>query len=194
METCKTLPKSHADNMLACIELERSQILSRLIKIISLILMLALFGLGCLMMSPESLSNMEDVFEHLAVAMLGMMAVMLLRELTRGFLMRVFSGVKPILRYAGAYPHVGCEAYFGRIHEWMICIAPVVLILALTICLMLSMPDDSWRWMVWIILIVGVCSCVGDLYVALRLFSYPADVLVRNVGPTYLLYGKREQD
>ena len=95
METCKNLPDSHYDNLLARIELERSQVLSRLIKVISLVLMLALFGLGCLLMPPESLTVMNDAFEHLAVLMLGMMAVLLLRELIRGFLMRVFSGVKP---------------------------------------------------------------------------------------------------
>lgn len=193
METCKTLPESHTDNVLVCIELERSKILSRLIKTVSLLLMLALFGLGCLLMPPESLTGMEDVFEHLAVLMLGLMAVMLLRELIRGFLMRIFSGMKPIIRYAGAYPYAGCEAYFNRVHEWIICLTPVVVILAAAVILMLSVTEDSWRWMIWIMLIVGVCSCVGDLYVAARLTGFPADVLVRNVGPTYLVYGARER-
>ena len=155
-------------------------------------MMLALFGLGCLLMPPESLTEMEDVFEHLAVLMLGLMAVMLLRELVRGFLMRAFSGVKPIIRYAGSYPYAGCEAYFGRLQEWVICLAPIAVILAVTIGLMTSMPDDSWRWMIWIILTVGVCSCVGDLYVAARLTGFPHDILVRNVGPTYLVYGSRK--
>lgn len=192
MQTCKTLPESHTDNLLACFELERSKILSRLIKTVSVVLMLALFGLGCLLMPPESLTEMEDVFEHLAVQMLGLMAVMLLRELVRGFLMRAFSGVKPIIRYAGSYPYAGCEAYFGRAQEWVICLAPIAVILAVTIGLMTSMPDDSWRWMIWIILTVGVCSCVGDLYVAARLTGFPDDILVRNVGPTYLVYGSRK--
>lgn len=192
MQTCKTLPESHTGNLLACFELERSKILSRLIKTVSVVLMLALFGLGCLLMPPESLTKMEDVFEHLAVLMLGLMAVMLLRELVRGFLMRAFSGVKPIIRYAGSYPYAGCEAYFGRLQEWVICLAPIAVILAVTIGLMTSMPDDSWRWMIWIILTVGVCSCVGDLYVAARLTGFPHDILVRNVGPTYLVYGSRK--
>ena len=192
METCKNLPDSHYDNLLARIELERSQVLSRLIKVISLVLMLALFGLGCLLMPPESLTVMNDAFEHLAVLMLGMMAVLLLRELIRGFLMRVFSGVKPIIRYAGAYPYAGCEAYFGRTHEWIICFAPILVILAATLGLFFTVADNSWRWMIWIILIVGVCSCVGDLYVAARLSGFPSDVLVRNVGPPYFVYGARE--
>lgn len=192
METCKTLPESYTDNLLACFELERSKILSRLVKTVSVVLMLALFGLGCLLMPPESLTAMEDVFEHLAVLMLGLMAVMLLRELVRGFLMRAFSGVKPIIRYAGAYPYAGCEAYFGRSQEWVICLAPMAVILAVTVGLLGSMPDDSWRWMIWIMLTVGVCSCVGDLYVAARLAGFPADILVRNVGPTYLVYGSRK--
>lgn len=193
METCKTLPKSYADNLLACIELERSQVLSRLIKILSVVLLLALFGLGCLVLPPEELTAMSDPFEHLVVLMLGLMAVMLLRELVRGILMRIFSGVKPIIRYAGAYPHAGCEAYFGRVQEWIICLAPIAVILVFSIVLMLNMPDASWKWMIYIILVVGVCNCVGDLYMAARLTAFPEDVLVCNVGPSYLVYGPKKK-
>ena len=85
MQTCKTLPESHTGNLLACFELERSKILSRLIKTVSVVLMLALFGLGCLLMPPERLTEMEDVFEHLAVLMLGVVSVLVFGVYGSGF-------------------------------------------------------------------------------------------------------------
>lgn len=188
METCKKLPKSHKGKQIACIELERSPVLSRLIKVISAVLAMLLFLVGYLLLPVEALLQMEDAFVHLVVLMLGMMSVFLVHELTRGLLMRVFSGVKPIIRYVGSYPHAACEAYFGRTAQQVINIVPPVVIVAMLLVLLLTTADMSWKWMIWLILTVGICSCVGDVYVALRMMHMPEDILVMNVGPTYLIY------
>lgn len=188
VETCKKLPKSHKGNQIACIELERSPVLSKLIKTVSAALAVLLFLVGYLLFPVEALLQMEDAFVHLVVLMLGMMGVFLIHELIRGMLMRQFSGVKPIIRYVGSYPHAACEAYFGRKAQQIINIVPPVALTAMLLMLLLTTADMSWKWMIWLILTVGICSCVGDVYVALRMRSLPEDILVMNVGPTYLIY------
>lgn len=188
METCKNLPKSHKGNQIACIELERSAVLSRLINISSAVLGLILFLIGYLIFPVEALLQMEDAFVHLVVLMFGMMSVSLVHELMRGLLMRIFSGVKPVIRYVGSYPHAACEAYFGRNVQQIINIVPPVVVVVMLVAILLTTADMSWKWMVWLILTVAVCACVRDIYVALRLMHMPGDILVQNVGPTYLVY------
>lgn len=188
MKTCNKLPDSHKGKQIACIELERSHTLSRLIKTISAVLAVLLFLIGYLIFPVEALLQMENAFVHLVVLMLGMMSVFLVHELVRGVLMRIFSGVKPIIRYVGSYPHAACEAYFGRNVQQIINVVPLVVIVLMLLVLLLTTADMSWKWMIWLILTVGVCSCVGDVYVTLRMMHMPEDILVLNVGPTYLVY------
>lgn len=188
MEVCKKLPKSHEGRQLACIELERSHILSRLIKTVSAVMTVVMVLCGCLILPVDALLEMENVFVHLVVLMLGMMSVSLIHELLRGLLMRGFSGVKPIVRYVGSYPHAACEAYFNRKVQQIINLLPPVILVIMLLVLLLTAPDLSWKWMAWLVLTVAVCSCVRDGYVVFRMSRMPADILVMNVGPTYLVY------
>ena len=194
MKTCKKLPDSHQGNQIACIELERSRVLSRLIKVISVVLAAVTFLVGFLILPVEALVEMEDAFVHLVSLMLGMMAVFLIHELLRGVLMRIFSGVKPIIRYAGSYPHAACEAYFGRKAQQIINIVPPVITVAMLILSLVVTADLTWKWMLWLMLTVGISSFTGDFYVAIRVMHFPEDILVMNVGPTYLIYSAENTD
>ena len=120
--------------------------------------------------------------------MLGMMSVFLIHELLRGLLMRLFSGTKPIIRYAGSYPIAASEAYFGRNVQQVINVVPAVVTVAMVMMLLLTAADPTWKWILWLILTVGICSCVGDVYVIIRMLYLPEDILVQNVGRTYLVY------
>lgn len=191
MKTCVTLPKSHKGNEIARIELERSRVLSTLIKVVSAVLAVLLFLLGFLLLPTSALTQMDTPFEHLVALMLGMMAVLLVHELARGLTMRIFSGVKPVLRYAGGYPHVGCEAYFCRWQEQVVSLAPLVVGLVLLVPGLLGSVEASWKWMLWLMLVVHVCNCVGDVYVVLSLTRLPEDILVQNVGATYRIYSAK---
>lgn len=188
MKTCTKLPKSHQGNQIACIELDQSPVLSRLIKIVSAALALVLFLIGYLIFPVNALLEMENAFVHLTALMLGMMSVFLIHELLRGLLMRLFSGTKPIIRYAGSYPIAASEAYFGRNVQQVINVVPAVVTVAMVMMLLLTAADPTWKWILWLILTVGICSCVGDVYVIIRMLYLPEDILVQNVGRTYLVY------
>lgn len=194
MKTCTKLPESHKGNQIACIELDQSPVLSRLIKIASAVLAVILFLIGYLLFPLEALLQMEDTFVHLVALMLGMMSVFLIHELLRGLLMRIFSGIKPIIRYAGSYPIAASEAYFGRTVQQIINAVPAVVTVAMILMLLLAAADSTWKWILWLILTVGICSCVGDLYVILRMMFLPEDILVQNVGRTYLVYSATTMD
>ena len=194
MEIYKKLPGSHRGNQIAGIELETSPVLSRLIKTISGVLALLMFIVGYLIFPIDALMQMEDVFVHLVALFLGMMSVFLIHELMRGVVMRILSGVKPIIRFAGTYPHAACEAYFGRSAQHLINLIPAAVTVAMPLMLLLTTQDMSWKWMTWMILTVAVCSCVGDLYVSLRIRHMPSDILILNVGPTYMIYSAEKEE
>lgn len=191
METCTKLPDAYGSKPFARIELERDRTLSTRIKAASAVLAVLLFAAGCLFMPPSALTEMDDAFVYLAALVLGMLSVRIVHELARGFLMRAFSGVKPDIRFTGAYPHAGCEAYFSRAHEQAVNLVPPAFMTLLLACPLLMVRNVSWRWFVWMLLIVAVCSCVGDAYAAYRLAKLPSDVLVQNVGPTYLVFARK---
>ena len=191
MKTCTKLPPSHQGRLLARIELEKSKLLARLIKTVQAVLAVVLLAAGGLFLPFSALTELPEPFEHLFVLMLGMLSVSILQELTRGFLMRIFSGVKPVLRFTGAYLHAGCEAYFDRQSEQIINLSPVVLPAAILIILLFSVSDPSWKWMVWIILIVELCFSVGYGYASMRFQQMPQDIFVQNIGSTYLVYSSQ---
>ena len=184
------LPATHKGKVIACIELEKSRVLSRLIKTVSAVLAVILFVIGYLLMPIEALLGMEDLFFPLIVLMLGMMAVSLVHELLRGFLMRLISGEKPVIRYAGSYPHAACDAYFDRFSQQILNILPPIAVIAMALAFVLLAGSEGWKWIAWLIFTVAVCSGVRDAYVAWRLTMLPADILVMNVGPTYLVYSE----
>ena len=182
------LPESHKGKQIARIELERSKVLSRLIKTVQAVLAVLLLAIGCLFLAPSELTNMKDPFEHLTALMLGMISVSIVQELTRGFLMRIISGVKPTLRFSGAYLHAGCEAYFPRREEQLLNLSPLLFFTVVLLIIFFSVPDVSWKWMVWIVFTVNICFGVGYGYASMRFAQMPADILVMNLGPTYLVY------
>ena len=93
MQSSKTLPKTHKGKQIACIELEKSRLLARLIKIIQAITAVLLLIAGGLLMPFSALIELKEPFEHLTVLMLGMIAVSIFQELGRGLLMCIFSGL-----------------------------------------------------------------------------------------------------
>lgn len=188
METCTKLPKSHRGKQIAYIDLEKSTVLSRLIKIVSAVLAALFFLVGYLTLPMEALLEIEDTFVHLVVLMFAMMSVFLFHELLRGVLMRIFSGVKPLVRYVGSYPQAACDAYFCKNHQQIINLLPLAAIFAMLLTIVLTTADMSWKWIAWITMTVGVCSYVRDLYVAFRMMYMPKDILVMNVGPIYMIY------
>ena len=194
MKTCTSLPKSHKGKQIASMELEKSPVLSRLIKIASAILALVFFAVGYLMFPIEALLEMENAFTHLVVLMFAMMSVFLIHELMRGVLMRIFSGVKPLIRYVGSYPQAACEAYFCKRHQQIINLLPPAAITLMLLTVVMTTADMTWKWIAWITLTVGVCSYVRDLYVAVRMMYMPRDILVMNVGPIYLVYSATGDD
>ena len=74
------LPKSYRGNRIACIELEKSKYLSRLLKTVQAVIAVLMIFAGCLLMPPAALTGMSEPFEHLSVLMLGMI---LLGEMTK---------------------------------------------------------------------------------------------------------------
>ena len=193
MKAVTELPKTYRDNRIACIELEKSKYLSRLLKTVQAVLAVLMLFAGCLLMPPAALTGMSEPFEHLSVLMLGMISVTIVLELLRGFLMRIFSGVRPVLRFTGAYLHAGCQAYFDRKSEQLINLLPSFLLTVALIILFITTTDMTWKWIVWIILTVSVCFSIGYAYASIRFQQLPDDILIQNVGSTYLVYSAEAQ-
>ena len=193
MKAAAELPESYKGNRIACIELEKSKYLARLLKTVQAITAILMIFAGCLLMPPSALTGMEEPFEHLSALMLGMLSVSILLELGRGIFMRLFSGIKPVLRFTGAYLHAGCQAYFDRKTEQIINLLPSLILTAALIILFLTAGDMTRKWIIWIIFTVEICFSIGLIYASVRFQQLPDDILVQNVGSTYLVYSSQKQ-
>ena len=71
MKVCTELPKSYQAEPVACIELEKSRLLSRLIKTVQAVLAVVLLFVGGLTLPFSDLTEFSDPFEHLSALMLG---------------------------------------------------------------------------------------------------------------------------
>lgn len=190
MNTTTELPSGYEASI--SIEIEKSKILSRFIKTIQVVLAVIMFGAASVIMGTDGLTQMDEVAFHLVILMLGMMSYTILHELIRGFLMRGFSGQKPIFRFSGPYAHVGSPAYFSKGHELAIMIIPVVVTVALSVFGMCKTSDMSWMWVFYLILMVCVAGSVSDIYVIVRVIRESSDILIQNVGSTFVIF-KKEQ-
>ena len=190
MTTTTELPSGYEATIY--MELEKSRVLSRFIKIIQAVVAVIMFIIACLIIGTDGLTEMDEVAFHIVVMMLGMIGYSILHELVRGFMMRFFSGIKPIFRFSGPYAHAGCPAYFCKNHELVIQMLPIIVTVILSAVAMIKAPDASWLWVFYLILMVCAAGSVTDIYVIARMLKRPADILIQNVGSTYVFFEKNQ--
>lgn len=125
----------------------------------------------------------------LLVYFLGMLAYLVLHELTHGLVYKLLTGGK--LRFGLSWSCAWCgvpDVYVTRRTALAALLAPLVLY-SVVLILLLELSAD-WLAVAWLLMFaVHIGGCVGDLYCAwLLLFRLRGDVLMRDTGPKQSFY------
>lgn len=154
-----------------------------------------LLVIGWLAVTPASLFDMQGGLGayvlRFAVIMAGLLAYVVLHELTHAAVMKHYGSEKVRFGFTGMYAYAGSEAdYFGKKPYAVIALAPLAVWTLILTPVCFLVPQD-WFWVVWLIEITHLSGCIGDIYVTLRLRCEPEDIYVMDTGVKMTVFGKK---
>ena len=164
-----------------------------LVNGLSILLMLAVIGLGILI-QPKGAEVIFD-FEHNAMAIalkclvicLGAIVYIVGHEAVHGVFMWYYSRIRPCFGFSFSYAYAGSDIYFFKKPYLVIAIAPLAVWTAL-LCACLLLVPAGWFWVVWFIQIANISGAAGDLYVFFRMLQKPQNTLVQDTGTAMTVY------
>lgn len=192
MKNCvQSLPEGYRECLR--IDLQQDKKTALLVNVLGGVVMLVLLVLGHLMVSIRAFLSMEEgigmYFLRLFVMLGGMIAYLVLHELTHAAAMKAYGAGKLRFGFTGLYAFAGSEGdYFGKRAYRVIALAPLVVWTVLLGLGLLFVPQ-SWFWVLWFIQISNIAGAAGDVYVTCRLLPLPENILVRDTGVNMSVYG-----
>ncbi len=190
----KELPEQYGE--IDKIDLQKNKKQFWAVQIISVILGIALFAVGWQICDPIPLITEDPIKTALACGVLfvGMIAYIVLHELTHGIFLWLFTKVKPKFGFVGWAAYCGNTAYCDKPRYLVVALAPVVVWGIIFGVLNVFFHSDIWFWCIWLLQIVNVSGAAGDLFVSVKMLSYPKDILVQDTGLAMTVYGVRQQE
>lgn len=126
----------------------------------------------------------------LAAFLACVVVYMVLHELVHGLCMKLFGAKKVRFGFTGLYAFAGSSEYFQKGAYITVALAPLVVwgvvLLALNIA-----AGPEFFWFVYLLQLVNVSGAAGDLYVSLRFWRMPKDVLVQDTGVSMTVFAPR---
>ena len=159
--------------------------------VVGLVAMVLLGHFAFVPITSVAMLDFVPMMLRLAVMFVGYIAYIVLHELTHAAAMKLFKASDIRFGFTGLYAYAGSERdYFGKAPYRVIALAPLfVWTLLLTVPLIL-LPAD-WFWTVYFIQCGNIAGCVGDIYVTVRLWKAPGDILVRDTGVEMFVYSRQ---
>ena len=119
---------------------------------------------------------------RLLVLLGGMLAYIVLHELTHAAAMKALGGKQVQFGFTGLYAYAGsAEDWFDRNAYICIALAPVA-VWGLIFTVLLILVPRSWFWIIWLLQIINITGAAGDFYVSFLASRRPSRLLVRDTG------------
>ena len=124
-----------------------------------------------------------------AVMCAGYAAYIVLHELTHAAAMKAVGGGKVRFGFTGLYAFAGSETdWFDKGAYRLIALAPLV-VWGVIFGVLQGLVPRPWFWVIWLWQIGNVSGAAGDVYVTVRLWPKPRDILVRDTGVAMTVCG-----
>lgn len=177
------------------IDLQKDKKLALLVNGLAIAIAVVLLIPGNMAVPITRLSDTDDgmgvYFARLIVLLVGMVVYMVLHELVHGIFMRHYSKAKVRYGFTGLYAFAGSDAYYAKVPYIVIALAPVV-VWGLVLAVLCAVVPQGWFWVAYLIQIINLSGAAGDLYVTVKFFSLPADILVQDTGTAMTVYAPEE--
>ena len=130
---------------------------------------------------------------RLAVMIAGYAAYIVLHELTHAAVMKLFGASKLRFGFTGLYAYAGSEVdYFTKGAYIAVALAPLI-VWGIIFTVMLILVPVRWFWIVYFWQVGNITGAMGDLYVTVKFFKMPKDILVRDTGIEMTVYSAAEK-
>lgn len=184
------LPEGYSE--IKKVNLQKDKKLAVLVNIGALVIMIALFIIGTLVV-PISFDTISDNYLLFLLKGLGIFVVLFLyiiaHELVHGIFIKIFSGKKAKYGFTGLYAYAGSEAYFNKFHYIVIALAPVVFFGFIFLLLNIFLLKE-WFWVIYIIQMFNLSGAAGDIYITGLIIKFPKDILINDIGVEMVIYSK----
>lgn len=193
---CKALPEGWV--LHDTIDLKQNKKQFWLVQGICFLLAAAFVVAGCFIVDPvvvfgEESGSLEYIVACVVV-IVGLIAYIVLHELTHGVFLYAFNKLKPKFGFVGWAAYCGNEGYCDKPHYVIVALAPLVLWGIVFGALNLFFHAGIWFWVIWVLQTMNVSGASGDIFVSIKMARYPKEILVQDTGTAMKVYRKMTAD
>lgn len=117
-------------------------------------------------------------------------AYIILHELVHGVAMKICGTQKVKYGFTGLYAFAGSNDYYDKKSYIFIALAPIVF-WGVVLAIVNPFVSIEWFWVVCFIQIINLSGAAGDLFVTVRFFHLPKDILIRDYGVGMTVFSKK---
>ena len=186
----RELPEGYRE--ILSIDLQKDQKTALLVNGLTLIPTVILAVIGLAVAPIRSLFDMSrgfgPSFLRFGILLAGLVAYVVLHELTHAAVMKAYGAKKLRFGYTGLYAYAGSEEdFFAKRPYRQIALAPLV-VWTVIFCILAFVVPRDWFWVIWFWQIMNVSGAAGDVYVTVKLLRQPQDILVKDTGVSMMVY------
>ena len=191
MKAVVTLPEEYKE--FYSIDLQKNKKMSLRVNLLSVIIAVILFVPMHFLVPISSLFVMDKGLGSYVIRFIALIVLiityMVLHELTHGIAMKICGTKKVKYGFTGLYAFAGSNDYYDKKAYIFIALAPVVL-WGLVIAIINPFVPIEWFWVVYIIQIINLSGAAGDLFVTVKFFGFPKDILIKDYGVGMTVFSK----
>lgn len=197
MRAIKDLPENYKKSL--TIDIEKDKRLALIVNGISFAIFVIMAVIMCFFVPAFQLVMPQEGEGHFAalprvgVLFVGLLAYIILHELTHGVAMKLFGASKINYGFTGLYAYAGSDSYFDKKSFIIISLSPIVIWGVILTIINLLVPYN-WIWTIYFIQLVNVAGAAGDFYVTFKLLKMDDSVLVYDEGVGMAIYTIQAED
>ena len=184
MNCCQELPEGYQE--IFCIDLQRDKKTALAVNLLCVVLTLAV-GIPMYLYCPfwillDTSDGLAAFFIRAAVLIVGMIAYVVLHELTHAAVMKYYGATKLRFGMSLMYAYAGSEGDYFAKRPYLHTAAAPLLLWGLVFLLLSLLVRGPYLCVILILQLVNISGAAGDLYVMWKVSRLPDDILVRDTG------------
>lgn len=192
MKATEILPEGYSE--ICTVNLQEDKKTSLLVNLSAVIIAVllavpALFAVPVSYMFSMEKGIVDYMLRFVSLMVLGFV-YLILHELVHGVAMKICGTKKVKYGFTGLYAFAGSEDFYDKKAYIFIALAPVVFWGIVIAVINLFVPLE-WFWVVYFLQIINLSGAAGDLYVTIKFFRLPSDILVKDTGTMMTVYSKQ---
>ena len=192
MKATEILPEGYSE--ICTVNLQEDKKTSLLVNLSAVIIAVllavpALFAVPVSYMFSMEKGIIDYMLRFVSLMVLGFV-YLILHELVHGVAMKICGTKKVKYGFTGLYAFAGSEDFYDKKAYIFIALAPVVFWGIVIAVINLFVPLE-WFWVVYFLQIINLSGAAGDLYVTVKFFRLPSDILVKDIGIMMTVYSKQ---